>query len=136
MEFARMDAPTVSTASTVGAASRLLTAENVGSVVVVDERRRVVGIVTDRDVVSTVQSGRDLASTPVEEVLSPTPTVSTDANVAGAVAAMAESDGSVLPVVTEEGRLRGVITLDDLLVLLSDELQSFASEFDGSSPED
>lgn len=109
--------------------------ENVGSVVIVDESRPV-GIVTDRDLVLEVLEPReDPASVTAADVMTETlATVRTDAGVLEATEAMAENAVRRMPVVDGMGALAGIVTLDDLVVLLTTELDNLAGVIEAESP--
>jgi CBS-domain-containing membrane protein len=100
----------------LAAAQRLLQ-RNVGSLVVVDAERRPVGLLTDRDLVTRVMAeGRDPAGVAVQEVMSrPVATIGQDAGPDTALAVLRRERCRRLPIVDGEGRLRGIVTLDDLL---------------------
>jgi len=112
-------------------AAKLMRQHHVGNVVVVEERngRRVpVGIVTDRDLVveiiapeldSTVITVGDIA---VAELA----TVRENNGVFEAIQYMRNKGVRRLPVVDDGGGLVGIVTLDDLLVLLAEELGALA----------
>ncbi len=115
---------TASPSDTVAAVARLMDDHNVGAVVI-SERQRPVGIVTDRDVAlalgargatSQLQAARIMA-TPAE-------TIGRKEGVFAATRAMLESKVRRLGVVDEDGQLVGIVTLDDLLRLLSRELSN------------
>ncbi|MCC6672439.1 MAG: CBS domain-containing protein [Planctomycetes bacterium] len=103
--------------ATVERIARILRDDHVGSVVVVDDDHPV-GIVTDRDIaVRVLAEGRDPRRTRVGEILSrPLRTVAMDAPFQEAAAAMARHGVRRIVVVTKEGRLYGVLSIDDLLV--------------------
>jgi CBS domain-containing protein len=108
---------TVRSTATLVEAARSMREADAGAVIVVDDRDRVVGIVTDRDIaVRAVAEGRDPATTMVAQVastdlttLSPTDTVS------HAVRLMRERAIRRLPVV-EGGRPVGIVSIGDLAV--------------------
>jgi signal-transduction protein with cAMP-binding, CBS, and nucleotidyltransferase domain len=99
--------------------------ERVGSAVVVDASDEVIGIVTDRDLVVYGQNFVDsLDQTAVNEVLamsvfSVEPTVS----VLELTERMREAGVRRVPVM-EDGEIRGIVTLDDIIVHLAEELDS------------
>jgi CBS domain-containing protein len=105
-------------------AAQLMRAHHVGSVVVVDERRRPVGIVTDRDIViEVVAAGVDAASVKVGEVMSTHPaTALEDEDLSQALKAMRDHGIRRLPVVAPAGELVGIVALDDLLSSLATSL--------------
>jgi CBS domain-containing protein len=106
------------------AASRMNT-RNVGSLVVIDEQKSPVGIVTDRDLaIRVVAKGLDPNTTTLESVMSVLPdSVSEDASIESAIAAMRRGPYRRLPVVDDQNRLIGLISLDDILDLLSEEFE-------------
>lgn len=95
----------------------------VGSVVVVDEARRPVGIVTDRDLLRrVVLPARDPDATPVGEVMSAEPvTAECDEPLEALLRRMADAGVRRLPVL-EDGRLAGLVSLDDIVSELAREL--------------
>jgi CBS domain-containing protein len=105
-------------------AARQLRDSRVGSLVVIDEQRRPMGIVSDRDVtVRLVAAGRDAARTSVRDIMTPMPTtVLRDSSIESVLGAMRMGRVRRLPVVDGLGRLIGIVTLDDTLRLLAEEL--------------
>jgi signal-transduction protein with cAMP-binding, CBS, and nucleotidyltransferase domain len=113
--------------TTIAAVARLMGDRNVGSVVVVDDVGYLAGIVTDRDVaVRGVGEGRsgDLA---VEHIMSRNvATVLLHADVSDAAGIMAKRSVRRLPVVDEDDRPHGMVTLDDLVRHLGREVDAVA----------
>ncbi len=111
---------------TVLQAARLMQKEGVGTVVVVGDGRRPLGIVSDRDVaVRCVALERDAATTTVRELMSgPVAGVSESTPIEDALARMATMHTRRLLVVDREGALVGVLSLDDVLELLAEEAVS------------
>ncbi|WP_246308231.1 CBS domain-containing protein [Halorarum salinum] len=108
--------------------------ENVGSVVVVEEGRPV-GIVTDRTVALALHGTPDVAEKQVEDLVpEDLVTATTDASVFDAVDTMREAGIRRLPVVGEEGDLEGIVTLDDVVVLLCSELGDAAEVIESQMP--
>lgn len=110
----------VSPSETVTDAARVLTNENVGSVPVVDGDR-LVGMLTDRDIVTRViAEERDPSSTSVKDVASgKLVTAEANANLDDAMLLMARHQVRRLPVV-EDGRLVGILAQADLAETLGD----------------
>lgn len=103
-------------ASSVLDAARALEHNRIGAVVVQD-KGRVAGIVTDRDL-AVRALGRRLAAaaTPVTEVMTPAPaTLAPGDDVAEAIRLMQERNIRRIPLVEDE-RVVGMVTLDDLLL--------------------
>jgi CBS domain-containing protein len=100
-------------------AARRMTEHAVGTLVVVDELGRPLGIVTDRDLmVRCIAGGADPKRARVERVMSgPVAWVHQDAPVEAALDEMARLRVRRLAVVDERERLVGLLALDDVLLL-------------------
>jgi CBS domain-containing protein len=111
---------------TVRAAAVRMDRENVGSLVVVDDSLRPIGILTDRDVaVRCVSQGVDPDRALVAEVMSvPVSTVLEGAPIESAIRMMAGSRARRSVVVNGAGALVGVLALDDVLELLAEEVEA------------
>ena len=104
----------------------LMEQENVGAVVVTDADRPI-GIVTDRDLALAVCVRGTPPQEHVQSVMTcPVSTISKDEGVYTATQQMMEQAVRRLPVVDQSGGLVGLVSLDDLLLLLSRELQNMA----------
>ena len=95
----------------------------VGCVVVADEDRRPLGIVTDRDLLwRVVCAGRDPAKTPAKEVMTPDPvTGSTDETLERLLEKMKSAGARRLPIV-RNGEVVGLVSLDDIVAEMGREL--------------
>jgi CBS domain-containing protein len=100
----------------VAEAIRLMLAHRVGAVVVMDASR-VVGVFTERDVLRKLAlSGRDPEKVPVSELMTaPVETALPQTSPGDALVSMLQHHFRHLPVVDSSGRLRGVLSLRDLL---------------------
>jgi signal-transduction protein with cAMP-binding, CBS, and nucleotidyltransferase domain len=114
--------------------ARLLREGAVGSVIIVDESETPVGIVTDRDLALEVIN-RDLEfDTPAKEVMTRDPvTVEGSEGVFEMCETMKHNKVRRMPVV-EDGTLVGIVTLDDLVVLLQDEMEDVADVIRSEAP--
>jgi CBS domain-containing protein len=117
--------------TTLADCARLMRAEHVGSVVVVEEsggKRRPVGIVTDRDIViEAVAVGLDTQTLTVGDVMGARlATVSEKEDVLTALAQMRQHGVRRLPVVDSAGWLTGILTIDNLLEVFSEQLEAAA----------
>jgi len=102
-------------------AAQEMEAHNVGSLVVVDQDQKLVGIITDRDLALGLAHGRT-AATAVEEVMSGSVvTIGEDATIDDAAATMDSRGVRRLPVADDHGRAIGMICLDDLYNYLTQE---------------
>lgn len=111
-------------------AARLMLAHHVGSLVVVLERggKRVpVGILTDRDiVVAVVAKALDARALTVGEAMSAGLYVVREQDgLAEVLRAMREHGVRRMPVVAADGALAGILTVDDLVELVAEELGDF-----------
>jgi CBS domain-containing protein len=100
---------------TAAQAATLMKQEDCGALPVVSKDGKLVGIVTDRDIViRVIASGKDPKSTPVSAVMSADPvTLSPDASDDDAEKLMAKSQVRRLPVV-EGGKLVGILVTAQL----------------------
>ena len=95
-------------------AAQLMNQEDVGSLPVV-ENGRLVGMLTDRDIVTrVVAEGRDPQSVSVREVASDLVTIDPQHDLGDALKLMARNQVRRLPVVEEGGRLVGVVAQADV----------------------
>lgn len=101
----------------VADAARRMAERGVGTLVVVDELRRPLGIVTDRDLVlRCLARSRDPQRTALEAVMSgPVVWVREDACIEAALEEMSRLRFRRLAVVDERERLTGLLSLDDVL---------------------
>ncbi|MDX2159617.1 MAG: CBS domain-containing protein [Hyphomicrobiaceae bacterium] len=98
---------------TVREASRLMWEQQVGSVLVVDERSHLIGIFTGRDAVKVLAHGRDAAATELRDVMTRDPaTIEPDKRAVDALRMMGEGGFRHLPVV-EGGRILGIVSRGD-----------------------
>jgi CBS domain-containing protein len=109
--------------STLAAAHRMK-GKNVGTLVVLDEDKKPVGILTDRDLVERVLAlGLQPDATRVGDVMSGHPRcVDEGAPIEDALVTMRGLGVRRMPVVDPGGRLAGMVSVDDVLQLLTEEL--------------
>ena len=116
---------------TVHAACKLMRHYHVGSLVVVDEtegKRVPVGILTDRDIVVEIDA-MDLdpkVITAGDIMSSELATVPETLGVLEAIEVMRFKGVRRMPIVDADGRLVGIVTIDDLLEVLAEELTDIA----------
>jgi CBS domain-containing protein len=125
MSLARFKAPLAVAAATdtVEHAARIMRDRGVGCLVVT-RAGRPSGIVTDRDLVLRVLAeGRDPTTSTLGEFVTYDPiTISESEGIESAVARMRRHGVRRLPIVDENGLVVGIVTADDLFVLLGGEL--------------
>ncbi len=115
---------TVSVLATVEDAIRMMMDKDVGAVAVIDEQGIVAGMFTERDVLAKFAlSGRDAKTTPVRELMSPMVEMATDETTAAeAFKVMLERHYRHLPVVDDEGRVLGILSIRNILEARIDDL--------------
>jgi CBS domain-containing protein len=133
----RRDVDTAEARESVRAAAQRMASRAVGMLLVLDAENRPIGLVTDRDIaLRVVGEGRDPAALTVGDVMSRSPrTVSELAAIEDALALMRTHGVRRLPVVSPQGALVGVVSLDDVLALLADELWQMGRVIAKTSPQ-
>lgn len=139
-DLIREDVVTVYLDDSILDVAEVLRTERVGSAVVLDSRDEPLGIVTDRDLVVYGQNFvESLAETAINEILSMSVlSVGPDVTVRELTTRMREEGVRRVPVV-ENGEIRGIVTLDDVIVHLagqldSPELEDLAAVIESESP--
>lgn len=122
-------------ATSVDDAARLMRDQHVGCLVVVDEvdgRRIVVGVLTDRDIVTAVVAqGIDAATLTVDDVMTTDlVTAREDDSLIDLIRSMRRKGVRRVPVVGGQDELIGVVTLDDVLGVLSEVMSLLAGTVD------
>lgn len=112
-------------------AARLMRSHHVGDLVVVEKtgaRNRPVGIVTDRDiVVEVVAAGEEPASLTVSDIMgAELATVQESEGIFETMQYMRTESVRRMPVVNHDGDLIGIVTVDDLVTLLAEEMTELA----------
>ncbi|HEU4853914.1 MAG TPA: CBS domain-containing protein [Nitrosospira sp.] len=130
-EICNRDTVIVKRDDTVLEAAQLMRQHHVGDVVVVEERDGVqipVGIVTDRDLVVEIMATElDPGVITVGDIMEQElVTVKESVGIFEAIQYMRSKTVRRLPIVNEKSELVGILSLDDLLELLSEELLAIA----------
>lgn len=135
-DVARTGVLTAPPDQSVGNLATVMKEENVGSVVIVDDDDSPVGIVTDRDLVLNVLEPREDPSqvTAGDVMADALVTVDPDRGVFDAIEIMHEHSVRRLPIVDSAGAMAGIVTLDDLVRLLAEELETLAEIVESESP--
>jgi CBS domain-containing protein len=130
-DLMRQDVPSVAANAPLGEVLDAVTSTRLNRAVVVDAERRVIGVVTDADLLAQLDPGGQTGlldtlmgrghysgqsrATAREVMRTPPVTVVADTPVAEAAQRMLEARRKVLPITDAEGRLLGVIDRADLL---------------------
>ena len=117
LEMCDAEAASVPLEATAEHGIRTMLDRSVGAVAVVDENKRVAGIFTERDVLRHLSLGhRDPRRTPVREVMTtPVEMATLSTTPSEALATMVERHYRHLPIVDDDGRLLGVLSLRNVL---------------------
>lgn len=96
---------------------RLLVDHSIGCVVVVDENEKPLGVFTERDALLKLNTRAvELGDRPISEFMTANPqTLAFTAKIAFAVQRMDQGGFRHVPIVDEEGRVSGVISVRDIL---------------------
>ncbi len=109
--------------STIEEAAVILRDNDIGILPVVEGEGKLVGLVTDRDIViRAVASGTDITSTPVSEIMTRELfTATPDDFVFGVMRTMGEKQVRRIPIVDADGVLVGIVSLADIALEMEDE---------------
>lgn len=111
-------------------ASNLMHKEHVGSLVVVeafDSKRIPCGIITDRDLALTLGTSSNPQTVKVEQIMQSQPiTANLNDGLSDVILKMRQYGIKRLPVIDEFGSLYGLISTDDILSLMGDEINNLA----------
>ena len=112
------DVETCLASNTLSEAAAVMWRRDCGAVPVVDEERRVVGVVTDRDICMALATRGQLASeVKVGDVMTGSPrTCTTVDDVREALDVMKGAQLRRLPVVDGAGRLAGILSVNDIIL--------------------
>ncbi len=112
-------------------AAKLMWENDCGALPIIKDGRKVIGLITDRDVcMATAMRQADPSGISVEEVMSrQVYAVKAEDNVAQALQMMQEHKVRRLPVLNGEGELEGILSMNDI-VLNAKEANGKAAEID------
>jgi signal-transduction protein with cAMP-binding, CBS, and nucleotidyltransferase domain len=130
-ELCNREVVTATRETTIPEAARLMRDHHVGSLVIVESRKgcmEPVGIITDRDlVIEVIAEDVDLGTVTVGDVMSyALLKISEQESVFDTAQRMRARGVRRVPVISETGKLIGILALDDMLELLSEELSLLA----------
>ncbi|AOL17704.1 histidine kinase [Sulfolobus sp. A20] len=100
----------------------IMTKNNIGSVIVVD-RDKPVGIITERDIVKAIGNGKDLSARAEEIMTTNLIMVRQDSPITGALSLMRSYNIRHLPVVDDQGNLKGIISIRDVARAIDDMIE-------------
>ena len=126
---------TISPSSPVSEAAYMMMNEDIGALVVVAENdTRPIGIITDRDLVISVMAEKENPDeVTVEQVMTKNPVIiDEDTDIFDMLRKLSEHSIRRLPV-TNRGKLTGIVSVDDLIVVVATELVNVAMAMSSKS---
>ena len=133
-QFAQTDVVTADRDTSASELAGEMRDSDVGSVVIVEESEPV-GIVTDRELALALADGGDLSGSTAGELMTEDPiTVAEDNDIFTVVETFDEENVRRLPVVDDGGELSGIVSLDDVVVMLSTEFGHVSDVIEAQSP--
>jgi CBS domain-containing protein len=134
-DIARTEVVTAEREDTVESIVDDMAENNVGSVVVVEEGRPV-GVVTDRSIAMALGENPDVLEQTAEDLMpQELVTASIDSDAFQVLDRMSEAGVRRIPIVDEDGDLQGIVTLDDVLLYLEDNLHTVAETVRAQFPD-
>lgn len=124
LEICDQEPTAVAVESTVADAIEHMLSNHVGAVAVVDSEHRVAGIFTERDVLQKLSlSGQDPRRVPLREFMTtPVEMATLETGPGEALATMVERHYRHLPIVADDGKLLGMLSIRNLLQWRIDDL--------------
>lgn len=108
--------------------------EQLGDIIIVEDEKPI-GIVTDRDIALAVARNDDISSLTAADIMTEDPVViHGDARGFELPETLAEAKVRRLPVVDQDGTLTGIVTLDDLVATIGEEMKDVATVIEAQSP--
>ena len=138
-DFCSSPVITISPDEKVLAVAHLMRDKKVGSVIVTQQEKPI-GILTDRDIVMRVTAERkDASAIKVRDVMTANPVlVSEETGIWELIQGMKNYGVRRFPITAGDGKLVGIITMDDLIELIGEELsgvgRAIASELGHTRP--
>jgi CBS domain-containing protein len=125
---------TISPSAPITEAALSMREEDVGALVVVNDGGKPIGIITDRDiVVSVVADAKNPVEISVEDVMSrQLIVVQEDSGIFEILKILGKNSIRRVPVM-RRGKLAGIVSVDDLVVVITTELSNLAMALSGTS---
>lgn len=99
--------------------AKIMTENNIGSVIVIDNGKPV-GIITERDIVRAIGKNKDLNARAEDIMTASLITIKEDAPITGALSLMRTYNIRHLPVIDNDGNLKGIISIRDIARAIDD----------------
>ncbi|ABP94416.1 MULTISPECIES: CBS domain-containing protein [Metallosphaera] len=122
-DYMKTEVISVEKGATLRQITKIMTEKNVGSVIIT-ENGKPIGIVTERDVVRAIGKDHKLDDK-VDDIMTVSLiTVREDSPITGALSLMRTYNIRHLPVISEDGKLTGIISIRDVAKALDDMFES------------
>jgi len=133
-EILNRDVIVISPSAPISEASYLMMREEIGSLVVVNGDNFPIGIITDRDmVISVIAQGSNPEDVVVEEIMNKDIVyVEENTDIMDILSTLSEYSIRRIPV-TKDGKLAGIVSVDDLVVVIASELAELANALSSKS---
>ena len=129
------DVITASPSDSIETVASRLGSENVGAVVITEDNKPV-GMITDRDIALSVGEHDDLADQSADQIMTSDPvTIREDEDAMAISQKIGDAHIRRLPIVDDGGELTGIVTLDDLVATIGEQLENVADVIESQSPE-
>ncbi|MEM0064373.1 MAG: CBS domain-containing protein [Metallosphaera sp.] len=122
-DYMKTDVVSMEKNVTLREVTKMMTMKNVGSIIVT-ESGKPIGIITERDVVRAIGNDKSLDEKAEIIMTSSLITVREDSPITGALSLMRTYNIRHLPVVNQEGKLTGIISIRDIARALDDMFES------------
>lgn len=125
-EIAETDVVTAGRDDSLSSIVEKMDQEDVGMVVITEDDRPI-GLVTDRKIALALRENENVSEMQAADVMTEDPvTVTDEMDVHDVIQTLGDNGIRRVPVVDEEGALRGVVSIDDLVVLLAAEMNQLS----------
>ncbi|TAK09210.1 MAG: CBS domain-containing protein [Candidatus Manganitrophaceae bacterium] len=126
-DFCTKNVVTASEEETLFDAAKKMWEGDVGTVVIIDEERVPIGIITDRDVAMKGVALDDPTWAPLKETMAHDIIVlHQDRDLSEAIQIMSEQGIRRIPIVDDDGKLAGILSLDDVMMVFGQGLSQLA----------
>ncbi len=93
----------------------LMSIENIGSIPIVNQQNLLIGIITDRDIITKIVYTKKVLNTPIEDIMTKNVfSLKDDDDVDSVISLMSTKQIRRIPIVNNDDELVGIISLGDL----------------------
>lgn len=132
--LAQTDVETADSDASIRALSETMKSEGVGSVVITDGDEPV-GIVTDRQIALSIGEDGGDSLTAADVMTEDLVVVRQDAEDVDLADRFSDAEARRLPVVDDSGELVGIVTMDDMVSVIGEQLSEAADVIEAQSPD-